>query len=116
MSAKLKLGTAAYNEINERHLADPQPGDFWHEMFSPYVVILARVETQLIVYRKRIDVPPNHWTWDTDSPSFMTLDELRKLVTYGTIPGFVADVTPGHHKSFADDFAKRTAPPAEAVR
>ena len=33
--------------------------------------------------------------------------ELRKLVTYNTIDGFVADVIPGHMKDFADEFAKR---------
>lgn len=107
MSAKPKFGTPAYDAINEKHVADPQPGDYWHEMFCPYVAILARVGNHLIVYRKRKDVPPNHWTWDTDEPSMMTLAELRKLVTYDTIDGFVADVVPGHMKDFADEFAKR---------
>lgn len=77
-------------------------------MFCPYLVVLKRVgRNHLIVYQHRKDVGKDHWTWDTEKPEMITLDQLRKQVTYGTIPGFVADVFPGSHKEFADDFAEK---------
>lgn len=84
-------------EDNTKHVADPQPGDYWHEMFVPYVVVLAVDGDNLTVCRKRKDVDKDHWTWDLTQTSSMTKQELRELVTYGTIPGFVADVVPQSH-------------------
>lgn len=109
MSALPKLGTREYDAVNERHCTDPRPGDYWHEMFCPYLVVLARIGDHIIVYQTRKKVDENHWTWDTDKPEMMSLAELRKTVTYGSIPGFVADVAPGAHREFADDFAERAS-------
>jgi hypothetical protein len=104
---KPRMGTKEYEPINEKHCANPQPGDYWHEMFCPYLVVLQRVVDSVIVYQKRKDVPANKWTWDTDAPSMISLADLRKKVTFGSIPGFVASVEPGAHKVFADEFAAR---------
>jgi hypothetical protein len=97
------------NAVNEKHCANPEPGDYWNEMMCPYFVVLSRIGNHVIVYQKRKDAGPNHWTWDTDNPEMMSLDQLRKKVTYDSIPGFVADVFPGAHKTFADDFAARAS-------
>jgi len=83
-----------HEPINRQHLENPEPGDYWHEMFMPYVHIVAVKGDKLTVYRKTIDVDKNHWRWDESNPSTMTKAELRQLVTYETIPGFVADVVP----------------------
>lgn len=92
-----KIGTKAYEAINEQHCADPQVGDYWHEMLCPYLVVLGRIGAQLIVCQTRKDVDRDHWTWDLTKLEFMTLTELRQRVTYGTMPGFVADVFPRAH-------------------
>jgi hypothetical protein len=109
MSALPKLGTREYDAVNEKHVSNPEPGDYWHEMFCPYLVVLARVGDRVIIYRTRKDVDHRHWTWDTTKPEMMSLADLRKKVTYGNIPGFVADVAPRSHKQFAEEFAERTA-------
>lgn len=107
MSALPKLGTKEYDAVNEKHCADPQAGDYWHEMFCPYLVVLHRIGNHVIVYQSRKDAGKDRWTWDTEQPEMMSLDELRKRVTYRSIQGFVADVAPGAHIEFADDFASR---------
>jgi hypothetical protein len=107
MAAEPRIGTAAYNAVNERHIVDPQVGDYWQEMFCPYFVVLDRVtENQVLICEKTKPAGPNHWTWDLDNLSLRTLEELRKKVSYSCIPGFVADVFPGAHK-WAAEAAKK---------
>lgn len=81
-------------ETNEKHLATPEVGDFWHERFSPYLVVVQVGHAGLVVLDKTKSVDPDHYVFDVDRPRFMSLAELRAAVTYTRIPGFVADVVP----------------------
>jgi hypothetical protein len=85
---------AAQDRLNESHVAFPQPGDYWHEMFCPYHVVLAFDGTNVIVCEKKVDVDKDHWTFDLSETKTYPLDQFRKKVTYGSIAGFVADVMP----------------------
>jgi hypothetical protein len=92
--------------INLEHVERPQAGDFWHEMFSPYVVVLAVDGDNLTVCRAQSYPDKDHWTWDLTKLSTITQAELRKLVTYGTIPGFVADCEPQHHMWAVEEYQR----------
>lgn len=108
------LGTREYDAVNEEHCADPQPGDYWHEMFCPYLVVLLRIGKNVIVCQTRKDFPDGGWTWDMDKPEIITLERLREIVTYGRLPTrFVADVAPGSHKRFSDYFASMLKAPED---
>ena len=93
-------------ELNKEALENPQPGDYWHEMFSPYFVVVDVKDLKYTVLscmggpdswnRKdelnaMIDMGDN---WRFDYSKSMVVDRawIEKAVKYGNIEGFVADV------------------------
>ena len=92
---------------NQEALVNPQPGDYWHEMFVPYFVIVNKEGDQFRVLsclggpksftRKhelnaRIEVDSGHWGFDYAKSMLVDHEWIRKTVTYESIDGFVADV------------------------
>ena len=95
------------NLKNQQALDNPRPGDYWHERFSPYFVIVNREGDQFRVLscmggphhylRKdelnaRIEIDKNHWAFDYSKSMLVDREWIRRAVTYGSIDGFVADV------------------------
>lgn len=79
---------------NLRHIENPMPGDYWHEMFAPYHVVLAADDTYVTICDKTIDCG-NGWTFDLSETKQITHLEHRNLVTYSTMRDkFVAMVVP----------------------
>ena len=95
---------------NQEALDKPQPGDYWHEMFSPYFIILKVIGNKLIICDTRKDVDKNHWTWSLKDWKLVDKNYLKKKVTYSTIDGFCADVVRNSqkHYSFVEDFNELT--------
>ena len=92
---------------NQQALDNPTPGDYWHERFSPYFVIVNREGDQFRVLscmggphhylRKdelnaRIEIDRDHWAFDYSKSMLVDREWIRRAVTYGSIDGFVADV------------------------
>ena len=92
---------------NQKSLAFPQIGDYWHEMFCPYFVIVNKEGDKYRVLsclggpksftRKhelnaRIEVDSGHWGFDYAKSMLVDHEWIRKTVTYESIDGFVADV------------------------
>ena len=95
------------NKDNQQALDNPRPGDYWHERFSPYFVIVNQEGDQFRVLscmggphhylRKdelnaRIEIDRDHWTFDYSKSMLVDREWIRRAVTYGSIDGFVADV------------------------
>lgn len=95
------------DQENQRALDNPRPGDYWHERFSPYFVIVNREGDQYRVLscmggphhylRKhelnaRIEIDRDHWAFDYSKSMLVDHEWMRRAVTYGSIDGFVADV------------------------
>lgn len=95
-------------QSNEQALANPSFGDYWQEMFCPYFIVVNVSGPEITVLsclggpnsftRKhepcaKIDVDGNHWAFDYDKE--MTVDRgwIERAVKYGSIDGFVADVS-----------------------
>jgi len=94
-------------EDNQRALDDPQPGDYWQEMFCPYFLVVDVKGDNITVLsclggpnsfnRKheldaRIKLDKDHWTWDLSKSMVVNRDWIAKAVKYDSIEGFVADV------------------------
>jgi len=92
---------------NQESLDNPRIGDYWHERFSPYFVVVNREGDQFRVLscmggphhylRKdelnaRIEIDRDHWTFDYSKSMLVDHEWIRRAVTYGSIDGFVADV------------------------
>lgn len=95
------------NLKNQQALDNPRPGDYWHERFSPYFVVVNLEGDQFRVLscmggphhylRKdelnaRIEIDGNHWAFDYSKSMLVDREWIRRAVTYGSIDGFVADV------------------------
>lgn len=82
-------------QLNREHVKKPQVGDFWHEMFCPYFLVVEVTKHGIIVLDKTKPVDEGHYTFDEKQPKVMTLDDLYKAVTYETMRDkFVADCMP----------------------
>ena len=80
---------------NKKHVDQPQVGDFWHEMFSPYHIVLAVTDTHVIICEKTKPTDNYHYTFDLSETKTVTLEEHKNIVTYTTMRDkFVADVVP----------------------
>lgn len=94
------------NNNNLEALLNPKPGDYWHEMFCPYflvvdvrndkITILSCLGGPNSILRKeeinaRIDTQDG---WYFDYSKSMVVDRrwIERTVKYKTIDGFVADV------------------------
>jgi hypothetical protein len=105
---------------NQAALDSPKPGDYWHEMFCPYFLVVRVQGPKITVLsavggpdsfnRKdeicaRIKVDSDHWTWDLDRHMVVDRAWMEKLVRYDSIDGFCADVVQGEkHRAFADSW------------
>lgn len=96
-------------EIRNQEAFDrPQIGDYWHEMFSPYFIIVdirgdkytilnalggpdSFLEKQKSYTVARVNVKDG-WYWDYSKTMVVDIDWIRDKVIYRTIPGFVAYV------------------------
>lgn len=80
---------------NQLHVDQPQVGDLWHEMFSPYHIVLAVTDSHVIICEKTKPTDLSHYTFDLTETKTLTHIEHRDLVTYSSMRNkFVADVVP----------------------
>ena len=92
------LSRAGRYELNERHMVDPQVGDYWHEMLVPYLVVVGRIGHRTIVCETTKCVGGSKWTWDLDHLRIVTEEWLRQRLMYRNLDGFVAWVEPRAHE------------------
>jgi len=91
---------------NLKALANPQPGDYWHEMFCPYFIVVDREGDKFCVLsclggpksftRKheldaKVDTKDG-WHFDYSKSMLVDHEWIRQTVRYESIDGFVADV------------------------
>lgn len=84
-------------ETNEKHSKDPQPGDYWHEMFSPMAVVLDVQGDTVVFCRHTVDLG-KCWRWNHKLSERLPKSEFANLFRYKTMPHkFHADVVPRSH-------------------
>jgi hypothetical protein len=93
-----------WRAVNDKHSADPQPGDYWHEMFMPVLLVLGRIAGRVLVCDKTKSVTSHTWTWDFEGEGvkLLTLEQFRQRLTYSGIPGYPSD-TPGYWADVAPE-------------
>lgn len=71
--------------LNRKHAEHPQPGDFWHDCYSPICVVLG-VAASMVVYcdTPKIVNDEDHWTWDLSlaKRKEKPLSEFREWLSY----------------------------------
>jgi len=92
---------------NYESLENPQPGDYWQEMFVPYFIVVDVRGDDVTVLscmggprsHNRKDEPNAYvdcgdgWSFDLSKSMVVDREWMEDAVKYGTIEGFVADVS-----------------------
>lgn len=91
--------------LNQKHVIDPQRGDYWNEMLVGTCVVLSRVGDRVIVCKIKKPVDNNHWTWDLDQIEMMKIEQFKDWLTYDSISNKTwANVCPNHHLDFVEQW------------
>lgn len=86
--------------LNQGAVDNPKPGDYWHEMFCPYFLVV-RCQGNKVTVLSCIEkndfnarIVYENGTWEFDLSKFMIVDRewIKEKVTYSHCKGFVADV------------------------
>ena len=81
-------------ELNEKHAANPQAGDYWSErVFIPCFLVIDVSRFSVSFLSKTKTVQGDKF-WDTSHIETCTHKEFKKRVSYNYIPGTWCDVTP----------------------
>lgn len=103
-------------KLNNEHFDNPEPGDYWNEMFCPYFVVLECLpENKFVICHTRQPIDSHTWTWDLSKTQIVS-KEYFNVVKYRSIPGFVANVIPEHHWAVEEYFKewKSKFPPLDS--
>ena len=104
-------------QLNQQAWDNPQVGDYWHEMFCPYFLIVD-IQGDAYTVLCTINDPDTQnakidgvdsWEFDYSKYSVVTKDWIQRKVKYISIDGFVADVV--RNKSFGAVLEWREANP-----
>ena len=88
--------------LNQKHLESPEIGDYWHDMFSPALVVVGLGENTVTICDETVAPQKDRWTWDVSKTRVMTRAEFMAYLRYS--PGSSvsektwAYVVPGAHK------------------
>lgn len=91
------MPTDTYRKMEKqsiKHAKNPQPGDYWHEMFTPILLVLKVTRKQVIFLEKVKAVGKDRWTWDVEKVSVLPRKEFKKKLYYSTMPKTWCDVVP----------------------
>ena len=82
---------------NIRHRQLPEVGDYWHEMLTPILVVVAALPRHVVVCREKKSVSAERWTWALDKLEIFSRPDFSKYLTYKTMPDKTwCDVLPRH--------------------
>lgn len=66
---------------DQEHRLNPQAGDYWHEMWSPVMVVVA-VEEERVAICDKLDRDKDGWLWKFDAARWISRREFEKLPLY----------------------------------
>lgn len=69
---------------NAEAAVDPQPGDWWHEMFSPVSLVIARVGSRVATFEHYIQ-HKDGYSYDTANVTWYTLADFGVRVRYSDV-------------------------------
>ena len=96
----MNIGRLDQYNLNQAAVENPQVGDYWHEMFSPYFLIVHVNKDKYTILNCMSSYSPcakkpvgdTHWTFDVSQSMEVDHAWMADRVKYSSIDGFVADV------------------------
>ena len=78
----MRISWEEQHALDAEHADDPQPGDYWEEMFCGICVVLAVDDGAVTLCRTKKDVDSESWTWDLAKRESMRLLAFSKWLHY----------------------------------
>lgn len=73
------------DDLNDQHLDNPQVGDYWHDCFTPILVVVGHFRNKVVICKTtKAGASKDRWTWDLDCLELTTSEEMRSGLTYGS--------------------------------
>ena len=69
-------------ERDRQHLADPQVGDYWHEMLTPICVVVGRKPDAVVICENIRETDYENWTWDIEEVGTVRLAAFRRWLSH----------------------------------
>jgi hypothetical protein len=99
-------------ELNIAAIKIPAVGDYWHEMYCPYFVIVnIQDDKYTILCAVTIEGATNaivrhrdYCEFDYSKHSVVSIEWIKDIVSYKNAPGFVADVRRGWRPSLINEW------------
>lgn len=82
MTAHDLYGMDEQDQINYKHSRLPQPGDYWHECFSPYCVVIGVIRDHVVICTSIKNFPDDTWTWDLSKLEILPLKQWQYNLSY----------------------------------
>lgn len=97
------MSTPARNALNLKHLHNPEPGDYWHEMFCPVIVVidvdLEKDAVYVIDARGKQSIDSDTDVILVDKEDFISVNSYKHR--QDTTP---SDVSPGKYKAMSEEW------------
>jgi hypothetical protein len=72
--------------LNWKHVNDPQPGDYWHEMFGPCYLVVDRSRLAVSYLEHIVSLEEGKkWAWDTKRVTTTSIEDFVKLLSYTSL-------------------------------
>lgn len=82
---------------NEKHAAEPRPGDYWHEMFCPACVVVGAIPGHVVICKTTKAAGKNRWTWDLTKLDMLSKSAFKNSLKSPCDKYWWADVAPECH-------------------
>lgn len=108
------MATFDRDKTNLEHATNPQPGDYWHEMFNPFCVILA-VNGNNVTYCDTTKDVGDGWSWDLRFTTTQSIDLFRARISYTSSSEFWVSVRPEAHTGAVKQWKESLGVPPEWI-
>ncbi len=102
------------NKQNRNHAKYPQPGDYWHEMLCPVLIVLKVTAFQVWICDERKDKSNAKWTWDLTQTRILTRKTFESKLKYDTMDECWCSVMPKNKMWAVEEYKKMTEHPMES--
>jgi hypothetical protein len=75
---------------NEKAATDPEPGDYWHEMFTGTCLVVDRRGDAVCVCWDKLESGP--FSYQFVNPTWTTIKAFKRRLSYDNIPGYWCDL------------------------
>jgi hypothetical protein len=68
--------------LNQKHLQDPQPGDYWEDHMVGALQVVTVTHSIVVFFDEKKSVDDMSWAWDMTKPKALPIADFAKRLRY----------------------------------